>query len=140
VLKSDASQLRNLAKQLRTADARLYRAAQRSIRAVGDEVAERARRNAEWSTRIPPTVTTRASGVTSVIVRAGGAQAPEAKPLEHAGAEGTFRHPVFGNRQVWVDQPARPFLHPAALEHLQEDAEAVAAALSAEVERSIEAP
>jgi hypothetical protein len=26
---------------------------------------------------------------------------------------GTFRHPVYGNRESWVDQKAQPFLGPA---------------------------
>ena len=49
----------------------------------------------------------------SVSVTAGGKRAPEAVVLEHGGVEGTFRHPVFGNRDVWVSQKARPFLAPA---------------------------
>ena len=29
------------------------------------------------------------------------------------GAGGTFRHPVFGNPEVWVNQPMHPYLRPA---------------------------
>ena len=36
--------------------------------------------------------------------------------LEHHGDPGTFRHPVFGLRSVWVSQKAQPFLHPALRE------------------------
>lgn len=48
----------------------------------------------------------------SVVVRA--ARAPHARPYEHLGSPGTFRHPAYGNRRVWVEQAARPFLFPAA--------------------------
>jgi hypothetical protein len=47
--------------------------------------------------------------------------APEARPLEHGGSGGEFRHPVFGggnktrDQWTWVEQPARPFFY-AALE------------------------
>lgn len=134
---ADASSLRTLGAQLRKAQPAMYRAAKTSLRAVGEKVAVRARANASWSTRIPATVKVRSAGLTSVIVSAGGPAAPEAKPLEHAGASGTFRHPVFGNRNVWVDQQARPFLHPAAMEDLQGSAEAVSAALTVQVEKTI---
>lgn len=70
-----------------------------------------ARRNASWSTRIPKaigkTVSARRIGLVARV-----ANAPHARPFE--GISGpTFRHPVFGNRQVWVTQAARPFLKPA---------------------------
>jgi hypothetical protein len=55
----------------------------------------------------------RSSGI-RVSVVAGGAKAPDAAPYENKGVDGFFRHPVFGNREVWVDQKARPFLRPAA--------------------------
>lgn len=49
----------------------------------------------------------------NVVVYAGGPSAPEAAPLENDGKFGTFRHPVFGNREVWVAQKGRPFFTPA---------------------------
>lgn len=137
MLKADAAALKNLGAALRKSQPALYRESQKSLRVEGQKIAERAKSNASWSTRIPQTVRVRAAGVNAVIVSAGGQDAPHAKPIEHAGAEGTFRHPVGGNRDVWVDQPARPFLHPAALERLQESAEAVAAALTVQVEKTL---
>lgn len=70
-----------------------------------------AKRNASWSRRIPgaikPQVTARRVGL-QVSRRS----APHGRPFE--GISGpVFRHPVFGNRDVWVQQPARPFLLPA---------------------------
>jgi hypothetical protein len=82
------------------------------------------RRNASWSGRIPgavraqPFFTAKRAGV-RIIVDA--KAAPEARPLEHGGNGGEFRHPVFGggnktrDQWTWVEQPARPFFY-AALE------------------------
>lgn len=137
MLSADAASLKRMGAALRRSQPAMYKELQRALREEGQKIARRAKDNASWSTRIPATVKVRTSGVNSVIISAGGAAAPEAKPLEHAGAEGTFRHPVFGDRQVWVDQPARPFLHPAALEHLQESAEAIGEALTVQVEKTI---
>ena len=79
----------------------------------GEEVANEARMLASWSTRIPGSVRLIARGLNSAV-KAGGSAAPHAKPYEHSGVAGTFRHPVFGNRENWVPQKARPFLGPAA--------------------------
>lgn len=74
-----------------------------------------ARRNAGWSSRIPsairPQVTT-----TRLALRVSAKDAPHAYPFEgisRGGRAGFFRHPVFGNRNVWVSQNTRPFLQPA---------------------------
>lgn len=72
---------------------------------------------ASWSKRIPRATRVAVSfakkrpGVRLVVNRK---KAPHARPYEHGGRGGTFRHPVFGNRDVWVSQRARPFLWPAA--------------------------
>lgn len=42
---------------------------------------------------------------------------------------GTFRHPVFGNRDNWVEQPMHPYLAPAALANLKKIDERIFAAL-----------
>lgn len=65
-----------------------------------------------WSSRIPQSFRIVGEG-DNVVVYAGGEQAPEAAPLENDGKRGYFRHPVFGNDDVWVDQKARPFFTPA---------------------------
>lgn len=137
MLSADVRALKNMGAALRKAEPAMYRGLQRSLREVGEEVAARARENFSWSSRIPGTVKARVAGVNAVVVSAGGKDAPHAKPIEHAGAEGSFRHPVFGNRDVWVDQEARPSLHPAAIDHLQESAEKVGATLTVEVEKLI---
>jgi hypothetical protein len=136
-LQADTKSLRQLGARLRHSHPDIDRAVKAALREEGRKVAERARQNASWSSKIPATVKVRSSGVNAVIVSAGGPAAPGAKPIEHAGAQGTFRHPVFGDRDNWVDQTARPFLHPAAIDHLAESAEAVRDALVVQVEKTI---
>lgn len=102
--------LRNVPKELRS---QLRPAVQKAAR----EVLTEARSRASWSSRIPGAMriavrfTGRMAGA-SVVVRA--ARAPHARPYEHLGDPGRFRHPVFGDRDAWVTQAARPFLFPAA--------------------------
>jgi hypothetical protein len=94
---------------------------QKELRPAVKKAAEVVKRDAQarssWSTRIPGAmrvvVKLAGSGAgASVVVSA--AKAPHARPYENLGNPGTFRHPVYGNREVWVPQAARPFLFPAA--------------------------
>lgn len=135
--KSDTRALRSLGRQLREAKPAMYRGMQKGIRAEAAKVAERAKANASWSTRIPGTVKASVSGFTTAKVSAGGTNAPHAAAYEHAGAQGTFRHPVYGNREVWVDENARPYLHKAAWDHLQESADAIARIVLTALEEEI---
>lgn len=86
------------------------------LRVAGRVVADDAKVRASWSTRIPgatkvsTSFTARRPGVSVVVDRK---KAPHARPFEHGGQPGEFRHPVFGNREVWEPQAARPFLEPA---------------------------
>lgn len=132
---ADASSLRRAGKKLREVDASLYREVQRALRVEGNRIAARAGVNASWSKQIPGSFKVTVSGVNAVKIRA---TARNAGPLEHAGAQGVFRHPVFGDRENWVDQPARPFLHPAALAHLDESTEALRSALQVHVDTLME--
>lgn len=102
------------------------------LRAAGQIVRDRARFNAAWSKKIPPA--TRVSvGFTKrnpgVSVQVGKNRAPNARPFEHGGREGSFRHPVFGHRDRWVSQKARPFLYKAAAEEAPEAERRIAAAV-----------
>jgi HK97 gp10 family phage protein len=81
-------------------------------------VADQARANASWSSRIPAAMSV---GVSSSR-RYPGAQikvdkdrAPHARLYEWgSGRRATsFRHPVYGNRENWVEQSTRPFIRPA---------------------------
>jgi len=128
-LSIDTKALRSFAKALRVAEPALAKGLRLAYRAAGDEVASDARRRADYSTRIPGSIRVRTTQTAAVSVIAGGPQALDAAPLEHQGLPGSFRHPVFGNRAVWVDQTARPFLHPALEAKGEEAKAAVAAAL-----------
>jgi len=119
--------LRKMALKLRTIAPELYRQMRTSMRETGELVAVEARAHASPAVsktiRVYPTAT-------SVSVKAGvGERAPhkgEAKAKENAGKGGTFRHPVYGNHDVWADQPANPVLHKA----LEAKAEEVALKMS----------
>jgi hypothetical protein len=79
-------------------------------------VAAQARSNASWSTRIPNAITV---GVSSsrrypgAQIKVSKDKAPHARLYEWPGHGGSFRHPVYGNREVWVSQQGRPFIRPA---------------------------
>jgi hypothetical protein len=107
-----AEDMRNLPEALR-------KKVRPKIRQAVEIVAADARTRAGWSSRIPATVRIRTSFRTDreqVSVDAGGKNAPHARPYEGLGRN-PFRHPVYGNREVWVPQAARPFLMPAARAH-----------------------
>lgn len=109
----DTSDLRAIAKGLKAVQPALAKEFTAQLAAGGRLVAAKARLRAAWfSSRIPDTIRVKASGV-RVSVAAGGRSAPHAAPFEHQGVAGEFRHPVFGNRDVWVKQQAHPYLGPA---------------------------
>ena len=140
---ADASSLRKLGKQLRQSKPEVYRQVRRAVLASAKVIADDARQRASWSTRIPGTVRASTSGPFTAVVRAGGASVPHAGPIEHAGKQGTFRHPVFADQSKtrgeweWANQQARPFLHPAALDHLDETVLALGVAVTSAVETQI---
>ena len=134
----DVKTLNKLGKELRHAQPAVYREIHRAVLAEARKMAEVAKQNASWSTRIPATIKASASGVTTARIRAGGGKdspAPHAKPYEHAGRQGTFRHPVFADAEeprkdwTWVDEPARPFLLPAIMSRMPAFREALGDAL-----------
>lgn len=141
---ADASSLRKLGSQLRKSRPEVYRQVRRAVLAEAQKIAEAARVNASWSSRIPGSIRagTTGGGMTAVV-RAGGKSAPHAAALEHAGRQGTFRHPVFADQSksrgewTWVSQEAHPFLHPAALARLDETVEALGRAVQAAVDDQI---
>lgn len=99
----------------------------------GDKVATAARAAISGtSQRISDSIRVLANNK-GVQIKAGGAKAPHAAPFENEGKSGTFRHPVFGNRNVWVSQPAHPYLLPSLTDDiLDEVAEAFLDALTGE--------
>lgn len=112
----DASEMRTLARDLLKVDKASQKAFYASLEVGGGLVAAKAASNASaFSKKIPPSLQVRRRG-TSVRIIAGGPGAGNAAPFENHGRSGTFRHPVFGNKEVWVSQDAHPFLVTAAHE------------------------
>lgn len=119
----DTRELRELTRAFRDwkPDKQLHKA----LRVAGDMIAVDARAIASVnSQKIPPTIKVRVSK-TRISVVAGGAGVPTGGLFElgntgglrksaAAARGGKFRHPVFGNRNVWVDQDMHPYLLPAA--------------------------
>lgn len=86
------------------------------MRAAGQVVKTAIQSNAGFSSRIPGAVrmtTSFGSKTGGVRIWVDAKKAPHARPLENLGRSGSFRHPVFGDMDVWVSQPAHPFFFPA---------------------------
>lgn len=114
VVSVQADGLGQLQRDLKKASADALKLFRGAMKKAGDIVAEDARnRIAPTSQRIASSIKVSATNK-GVAVKAGGRNAPHAASLENLGKPGTFRHPVFGNRNVWVSQPAHPYLGPAA--------------------------
>ncbi|WP_163571030.1 hypothetical protein [Fodinicola feengrottensis] len=121
--------LRNLARDLKTAVGSSPKELAKGLRSAGQIVAAAAASNASWSTRIPQSIKV-SGGAQSVTVRAGGDAAPHAAAFE--GTKGAvFRHPVYGQSEVWVDQAAKPYLAKAANDNADAVAEEVAKVIDA---------
>jgi hypothetical protein len=110
----DTTELKLFAKVVRSASPAASRHMREKLREIGEIVADRARSKASWSTRIPGSIKVRTTGVKLSVV-AGGDAAPHARVYEMGSQRNRsmVRHPVFGNRQVWAQNPTRPFLLPA---------------------------
>lgn len=123
----DVRELRALSTALGRFDAELQKEFLLGLKRAGDVVATQAKINvSSASTRIPGTVKVKRTGLV-VKVSAGGARAPHAAPFEHKGLPGSFRHPLFGNREHWYDQPAAPFLSPALTTRMADVTQAILA-------------
>jgi hypothetical protein len=109
----DTSSFNKFARDLRKVDRTLASRLGKELKQAGEIVAVQARANASWSSRIPKSIKVQRRGAVIRIV----AKAEDARVFEHRGVPGTFRHPVFGHRDRWVAQGARPFLRPALMQH-----------------------
>lgn len=118
----DAKELTQLTKDFKgwKPDKQLHK----MLRVAGELIAEDARAIAsQYSTTIPATIKVRVSK-TRISVVAGGQGVAIAGLFElgnkgggksqAASARGVFRHPVFGDRGTWVNQPMHPYLLKAA--------------------------
>jgi hypothetical protein len=106
-------QLQALIKDLGEIPRDLQREMRPAFRRAAQPAAARIRQNASWSSRIPAAVkvSTSFGRTPGVMIRVDSTKAPHARPIEHVGRPGTFRHPVYGNREVWRPQQARPFFY-----------------------------
>lgn len=83
------------------------------LRKTGQAALVAVKGNASWSQQIPRATRLQISlagkrpGVAVVTNRH---RAPHARPIEHRGKPGRFRHPLFGDRDTWVTQTAQPFM------------------------------
>jgi len=92
-------------KELKQLDPALAKSWRTRVRKVVDDVAKDARRRAPkkrgtLQKGIRPSVTQKGASLLS--------KAPHARIFEFGG-----RHPVYGNRNNWVNQPAKPHIFPA---------------------------
>ena len=119
----DTSSFAKFARALKEIDPKLKSELRRELKAAGEVVAVDARARAAFSTRIPGRIKVGVTGNTirvyvQPIKEAGHVR--EEFAFENKGKTGTFRHPVGGDRNNWVDQQAHPFLKPAAEAHSAE--------------------
>jgi hypothetical protein len=84
----------------------------KGMKVAADPMVKRVKSSSSFSSRIPGAVSAKVSfsaKSAAVSVQVNSGKAPEARPLENGGKGGTFRHPVYGNTDNWVDQKAQPF-------------------------------
>lgn len=121
---SFAGQLRQAAADLREMSTEVRRGIRPALKEVAEPMVAQARANASWSTRIPGAI--RVSVLKrGVEIRVSRKKAPHARSYEGIGGNQSFKHPVFGDRGVWVQQGTRPFLDPAVKQHRKKIAPAL---------------
>lgn len=98
--------------RLRAVPKELRRDVRKAVREAGADLVQAVRGAASWSTRIPRATTMKVafgSRTAGVRVAVSNRRAPHAKVHEFPNRGTMIRHPVFGDTDVWVNQPARPF-------------------------------
>ena len=116
--RSGAAEVARLVADFGKMDTTLRRLIRPALKRAAQPMLADAKRRAAWSTRIPGAIriSTSLSGPRAgVSIRVDSKKAPHARPFEGiTDRRDSFRHPVFGDREVWVTQKDRPFLAPAA--------------------------
>lgn len=109
---SPSYELRKLIKDLGKIPADYRKEVRPELRKAAQPLVAKVKANASWSSRIPKatklsiSLAGRHPGVRVVVNET---KAPHAYYYENDGKQGTFRHPLFGNRSHWYPQRARPF-------------------------------
>lgn len=126
--------LESLSRDILAAARDLENEAPATLEVIGKGIEERARENAiaAGSRSIPGTIRGHLVGRLSYSVQAGDQNTPIAILWERGNkgsrvADETFRHPVFGDREDWVDQPRHPFLRPALAQNRRQTTKAMEA-------------
>lgn len=115
-----APDLLQLKRDLQGVDKTLVAELRRGLKEAAGPVKRQVQANASWSKRIPKAITIGtafAAKRTGIFIRENAKRAPHGRALENQGQAGTFRHPVFGNRDRWVAQRARPHFYRGAEQH-----------------------
>jgi rhodanese-related sulfurtransferase len=129
----DTVEIEFLLADLRAVPRNLQPAIRRAVADAAQAFLSDVREDASWSSRIPGAIRTRTSFAqrgSGIRVLVDKAKAPHARPYEGLSSGGMqFRHPVFGNRDVWVSQQARPFFMPNVEKHREKVLDAIETAL-----------
>lgn len=111
----DVDEVRGLAQRLARIPKDFQGEARKVLKGIGGPFLSDAQAAASWSSRIPAALSLRVSLSSrrpGVTVRASLAKAGHARVYE--GILGNnFRHPLFGDEEIWYQQLARPYLLPA---------------------------
>lgn len=138
----DASALELLVERFRDVPRELRPAIRRAVQSAAADFVSDVKADASWSSRIPGAVrvkTSFAKAGAGVRVYVDSKRAPHARPYEglsDGGNRGSFRHPVYGNRDVWVSQATRPFFRPNIDPHRAKLLDAIETALIQTLPRS----
>lgn len=123
-----ASEIQKLVVDLGKLDKELKRELRPAIREAAKPVLAKARENASWSSRIPGAtrISSRLAGKhPGVRLETNRKKAPHARLWEGVSGRRQARWPVFGNRDVWVEKPLRPYMSPAVADSADDVAEAI---------------
>jgi hypothetical protein len=113
----DRTQLQILIRDLGEVPPAVRRTLRPAVLEASQPILARMRAHASWSSRIPAAISVRQStAAAGVQFRVSAARAPHARPYENDGNEGTFRAPLWGDREWWYDHPARPFFYRSVTE------------------------
>jgi hypothetical protein len=125
-------QLADLAKQLKAVDAEARKALPKRLREAAKPVADEANRlKPSKQIKIGTRVKLAGRNGASVKVIGTSPKNPALAGLLEAGNSGSrdttsFRHPVFGDKDVWVNQPTKPYLFPAGQNKKSQAQQAIA--------------
>lgn len=113
---SGSLELSQLARDLHRMPAATKRRMRKTFSDAAQPMLSDAKQRASWSSRIPGAISVQVTSTDvrlGVVLRISAAAAPHARPYEGMGTGGSFRHPVYGNRENWVSQATRPYAWPA---------------------------